>query len=144
MNFRNIISKYVKQYDEGKIKSHDVVYVDQKTIPLENKKQIELPSPKQVKLRTTLTSGQILYLFKTLLEIKAIDPLMSKVDICRFISDSISSKDFENLSADNLAKKWSDINVNDIAYWYENHPEIAKLVIKDNPLKIKYNSKKNK
>ena len=97
-----------------------------------------------IKLKTTLTSGQILYLFKTLLAIGVIENRTANIDICRVIATSVSSKEFDSLSAENLAKKWKDIDINDIAFWSDKFPDMANQVIKDNPNRIKYKSKKIK
>ena len=83
-----------------------------------------------------------MYLFKTLLTIGVIEKRSTKIDICRVIANSISSKQFDNLSAENLAKKWMDIDINDIAFWSDKFPDMANQVIKDNSNRIKYKSKK--
>lgn len=114
-------------------------------IPLQKQPEItvnENLKVQYIKLKTTLTSGQILYLFKTLLTIGVIEKRSTKIDICRVIANSISSKQFDNLSAENLAKKWMDIDINDIAFWSDKFPDMANQVIKDNSNRIKYKSKK--
>lgn len=55
-----------------------------------------------------------------------------------------STKDYEDLSADSQSKKWNEIDTNDIAFWFEKYPEMAKKVVKDHPTKIPYKNLRTK
>jgi hypothetical protein len=142
-NFKRIVNATLKLWDEKKIKSNatasiQILQPQGQTPFLLNSTQQEIPSEK---LKTTLTSGQILYLFKTL---KSLDVFgsVSNVDLCRFIARHICTKDTDQLSADNLAKVWSNIDPNDISYWYEQYPEMVKVSVKDNHKKLSHKGKK--
>lgn len=142
---RGILTKYVKLYDEGKIILNQQKVIEIKA--LENKPHQQLldtPTQQPKKLKTALTAGQIMYLFQTLESIGAFEKGISKVDMCRFIAANLSTEFYEDLSADNLAKKWSSINPNDIAFWYDKFPDMSKKVIKDNPNKIKHKPRRTK
>ena len=122
----------------------------QKILPPQQEQLNELPVPetltkaKGIKLKTSLTSGQILYLFKTLKGIGVLEGQISNIDVCRFIAANLSTVGAEELSPENLAKVWSNIDPNDIAFWSNKFPDMSNQVIKDNPNKIKYKDRTSK
>ena len=91
-NFRYILTKYVKMYDEGKIKAHNVIYIHapmQANILPSPKK--ELPAPGQErKLKVKLTVDQLVYLFR-LLHDEALFDVMEQKDIYEFIADNFET-----------------------------------------------------
>lgn len=133
-SFRRHSEKYVINFFSGKY-----VVNSQPVLPNVVK---ELPPPhtsqdKFLKMKTTLTSGQILYLFQALKE-RGVFGNISQIAICRFIAACFSTRDYDSLSADSIAKDWKEIDPNDIAFWYDHFPEMSKKVMKDHPTKAPY------
>lgn len=134
--YKSVTEKYLKRYRNNQIETLSSVTIPF-SIPVKNVATDDAVNQNK-KLKTALTAGQILYLFKTLKMIGVFETPISNIDLCRFIAANIATKKSDDLSADNLAKDWSNIDINDIAYWYDKFPEMSNQVIKDNPLRIKY------
>ena len=144
--FRRLTDKYITRMESRRVLSVHQILIANPQNESEDKKPHQQLLDTQIqqskKLKTTLTAGQIIYLFQTLKNIGVLENGISKVDICRFIAANLSTESYDDLSADNLAKKWSNVPINDIAFWYDYFPEMSKQVMKDNPNKIKYKPKK--
>lgn len=148
-NLRFKIEKHLTRFDEGKYISLSEIKIEQDKLKISGGERMLIDAPQsqqenKTKLKTTLTAGQLLYLFKTLKNIGTIDSQISNIDLCRFIAANISTKGSAALSPENLSKVWSNIDPNDIAYWADKFPDMSKQVIKDNPLKIKYKDNNSK
>jgi hypothetical protein len=138
-NYKRIAGNNLKLWDEKKIKSNTTTTIIAHQPLLQPISETE---SRRKKLKTQLTAGQILYLFKSL-NSAGIFENITIADICRFISENMSTKGKEELSAENLAKVWSKIDINDIAFWYEKFPELNNMAIKNNPLRLKYKKLSN-
>jgi len=139
VNLRNVLSKYVKLYDEGKIKAHDVVYVNPQLPVLPQKEQKLLPSPKGSKINAKLTIPQLAYLFKMLNDEGIIDSNTYK-EIHEMIANNftVSSKDKgEDISASKIGKMWNAFEAKTAAFWIAKFIDLHNRAKKDNPNNIK-------
>lgn len=141
-SFRKIVLNHLTLYDAGKYVSSAEIIYQKEIIRIEQpeQKMLEVGAARNEvkKLKTTLTSGQLLYLFQSLKSIGVFPPNTTIADLCRFIEVNLSSRDRDDLKASNLVKDWSDIDINDIAFWYDKFPDMFKQSQKDNPNKIPY------
>ena len=137
---RNILSKYVRLYDEGKIilNTHKVIEIK----ALENtphQQLLDTPIQGTKKIKTTLNVEQIAYLFKMLLDENIIEPMPYK-ELHEFISNNFTVKtkeDGEAVSVGKLARVWSKFDSKTVGYWMDKFIELRNKASKENPNNIK-------
>lgn len=136
--FKNIIESYTKLYNENKLSPNNFTSVQPQIAPPSVSPPLLNSSKEKLKkLRTTLNAEQLLYLFKTLYNAQLISCDDYK-DIHQIISSNFKPntiKSGADLSVSNLGKLWSNIDINNVAFWEDKFVYLHNLAQKDNPLR---------
>lgn len=123
-NFKRIISKYVKLYDEGKIKSHDVVYFQSTHLinPSNEQPKLELPEAAPKKMKVNISVPQLAYLFCMLNELNPdIFDIRTKTELYKFVTDNFVTKatQKDGISMDSFKNAFTDPDKKTVEFWIE-------------------------
>jgi len=114
-NFKRIVSKYVKLYDEGKIFESSSTRIAPAK-PTKNYLSLLAESNENKKLKVNLTVPQLAFLFKLLDDTNLIKDT-SNTDICNFISSNFTTKASGDISTKNLMNHFSTPDKVTADYW---------------------------
>lgn len=141
-NFRKKIEKHLKLFDEGKYVALQeiAIYKEQNRLNPPVQKLIEAPRQAQGRIRTNVTVKQLMYFFKALIDTGIITEPSEIKTLHEMISNSFTTNKSEDISLEQLQKKWSEIKEDPklAAYWQSKFIDLHNQAKKDNPNSVKY------
>lgn len=118
-NFRAVVEKYVRLYNEGHFISLPQITIEKKLLENSNKKlHLNLPSIGN-KLKVNLSVKELTFLFRILKE-KELIQAETLTEIYRFIAANFITKAKDDISEDSIKNNYNTIDPKTAAMWTEH------------------------